>query len=161
VNCPLKSLWRGAHRPLLLCLVLLLSACSDAYLPSYWFCKGQSSQQRLATDGAVLESYRGQDDLLLEIFRGKVEQYISAAFTGIHNQCEDSSSLISFQEGQCNQVKGSSNKLRYGELDKLTGSLTLSEQRPFEKGSIKSSGIYSCRYLGHRYPSSIFFGDGK
>jgi len=138
-------------------LVILIAGCSETELPSYWRCEGDTSQVLLSDKGQELEKYSGPTSLLLESFRGTVTQYISVPFTGVYQTCIDNTDSLTFSLGSCESLP----VYRKGSLDKHSGKLLLSEIQLNSRGKIVNQGQFQCEYLGHVYPSDVFYGPKK
>lgn len=138
-------------------LPIALGAC-HVELPSYWLCKGVSSQQLNAQDSRH-EQYSGAGLLMLEIYQGRILQYISKPFTGNYAICSHAANQIQFELGECEKAVDSGLQNRRGVLDKTSGVLLMTEVTGFQNKVISNRGEYACRYLGNQYPASVFYID--
>jgi hypothetical protein len=162
-----KLLGRYIIYPVFICLLSYsLSACQPSeavQLPDYWQCAGKTTQRVIAATG-TLQEYLGADPVLLEVFGGQVTQYISKPFTGVFTQCRNDAAVLAFQLGNCAAADTAQLlKQSQGQLDKQSGVLTLNEQKigvnhtSQTMQTVQTQGRYTCRYLGHRYPHTIFY----
>ena len=136
--------------------VTLLIACSDITKPVYWSCSGNHIQVVENQFGKVLEKYEGRQKLLLEVYQGSVSQFNAPATFGIYELCLDNKEMIVFSFQKCHGNKRDAEGrgdpgMGSGLLDKANGSLVFNGARNLNNLKIVSSGIYACKYLGHRY----------
>ena len=166
-------------RPLLQLLITcmamtLLTACDQQKWaehwpkswPEYWLCHGSTTQRVYDQEGVLLEKYAGSDPIMLEIFGGKIYQFLSPSYSGEYKVCDHSSSstLFNFESGNClsgvmgNDLTSDKSQfpLRKASLDKNTGKLTISEKRLFQDKNIVSEGDFVCRNLGNTFSFNDF-----
>lgn len=152
----------------------LLTACDQQnwaeripkYWPEYWLCEGSTTQQVYDRDGFLLEKYTGSDPIMLEIFGGKIYQFLSPSYSGEYKICEQSSNskLLNFESGNCQSgITGNdstSDKSQFPQrkasLDKNTGKLIISEKRLFQDRKVMSEGAFVCRNLGNTFSFNDF-----
>jgi hypothetical protein len=143
------------RRTAILSVFVLLSACDEATLPSYWLCQGTSSQKVEAVNQASVE-YRGADPVLLEVFQGHVYQFFSPAMAGAYRQCpSQQADRMLFRMTDC-QEQGQQSYFRQGELNLQTGQLQFSETRYGKEFSVTGAGQYQCQFIGHTYEFTPF-----
>lgn len=136
--------------------LVFLTACNKADLPTYWLCKGSSTQRLTSLSGQVQETYHGQDSLMLEIWGSKIYQFVQPALTGKYYQCPKSSAaladepILHFQMANCDSV-ADLGFTRNGELNQSSGKLNIKEKRLSGDHIIHTEGSYQCDSLGHTF----------
>lgn len=134
--------------------------CEKVSLPDYWYCSGSSQQRVSSSVAGQAKFFEGSNPVLLEVFDGQVTQYISKPFTGVFEQCLNNATELIFQLPSCAASVSSSSESHInvsGNLIKESGKLTLKEVKDFSSEQVQTTGTYSCKYLGHRYPASVFY----
>ena len=125
-------------------------------MPTYWSCKGRSTQLVMNVYGNTVESYAGQDNLFIEIYRQSVSQFSAPTTFGVYALCTNSEKEIVFSYPRCPEAEerseeGFESYKRLGTLNKQSGVLIFHESRTLNDLKIISSGTYECLLLGRRY----------
>lgn len=145
--------------------LFLLTGCDRLHLPEYWLCSGSSQQVVLNTGGVVVERYEGKDPLMLEIWGGRIYQFLQGSLSGGYQVCSpqasnnDSGSIVHFQLNKCedaSQSRDASGIQRNGVLDQSTGQLVIQESRKLGDRVIRNEGRYQCRKKGRSFNFSEF-----
>ncbi len=132
----------------------LLTACDHSDLPQYWLCKG-SSHQEVEDLERGRQAYSGSDPMLLEIYKGDMNQFLSPAFFGKFIQCENIGDLLIFRANDCKEYVGQEN-FREGILNKKSGNFNFKDVRINLKLRVVGDGQYSCKFLGTSYTFTPF-----
>jgi hypothetical protein len=139
----------------LLGFLCILTSCQYLDLPEYWLCRGQHLQIVQGEAGEILEKYRGNQKLMLEIYNSSVSQFASPAAFGKYDVCLRTSHLILFEHPQCQDKSSLSNRelpyRRWGALDIRNGIFAFVDERVLKNVTIRSGGTFECRYLGYSY----------
>ena len=140
--------------------ILSLCGCDGWNLPQYWLCSGSSQQVVLSSGGAVLEKYEGRDPLMLEIWGGKVYQFLQGSLSGTYEICHHgegvggSTSLMQFELTACSNNNGKQTPeflWRKGVFNLSTGELEIKESRQQGDQEIRNEGRYQCRKKGRTF----------
>jgi len=134
---------------------LLLSSCKQFEQPDYWSCYGKATQVVQNKEHENLETYEGDQKLMIEVFMQSVSQFASPASFGRYELCLNTAEKMVFKFPNCQTSKlqddASNSYVREGILQKSQGLLIFKEQRILGDKKILSNGSYSCRYLGSSY----------
>jgi hypothetical protein len=147
---------------LLLPIGIFLIACNKNHLPEYWLCKGITQQESFLKNGDLQSSFSGKDQMLIEKYEQVITQYVSKPFTGIYQVCLNDDDELTFKMGSCdaNKIKDDGWNTA-GKLNKKTNELNMSEERVFNHILVKGSGQLICKYLGSKFPSTVFYSDDE
>ncbi len=134
---------------------LFLSSCKQIDQPNYWKCYGKATQVVQSQDHENVETYEGDQKLMIEVFLQSVSQFASPATFGRYELCLNTSEKMVFKFPSCESLvlndDATVGYVREGILQKPQGLLTFKEQRVLGDKKIISNGSYSCRYLGSSY----------
>lgn len=131
-------------------VALCLSGCHIDDLPDYWLCQGRSQQNALSPTGQVIESYAGQDPVVLERYRNSVFEFSAPVMFGLFVVCNEDSDNLVFRDADCAQSSASP-QYREGKLNLESGTLHYTDRRQLPGKMVTTVADYQCQYLGHTY----------